>query len=172
MLLLLLLNVAATLGWTPLSFYSMWLLFLLNKMFLLFDIIVPCSMLLLFLVQHHYSFCSMSMLLLLNAIAPLVHCCYSHVHSSLMRLVQITLYYIHDVVTPCLTLLLLLLLFQIGIPPPFLFFASVGGAIQIQVRQARLGRWDFFFNLCLLMNFLNYPCFWEMLVDNVFVYCV
>jgi len=31
---------------------------------------------------------------------------------------------------------------------------------------------NFFFNLCLLMKFFNYPCFWEMLVDNVFICCV
>ncbi len=26
-----------------------------------------------------------------------------------------------------------------------------------------------FFNFCLLMNFLKIPCFWEMVVNNVFV---
>jgi hypothetical protein len=31
---------------------------------------------------------------------------------------------------------------------------------------------NFFFNLCLLTIFFNYPCFWEMLVDNVFICCV
>jgi hypothetical protein len=29
----------------------------------------------------------------------------------------------------------------------------------------------FVFNFCLLMSFLNYPFFWEMVVDNVFVIC-
>ncbi len=31
---------------------------------------------------------------------------------------------------------------------------------------------NFFFNICLLMNFLKYPWFWEVVVKNVFVYCV
>jgi hypothetical protein len=59
----------------------------------------------------------MSLLFLFNAIAPLPQHCYFYVHSSSMRLGQILFYYIHDVVVPCSTLLLLLLLFQIGIPP-------------------------------------------------------
>jgi len=29
----------------------------------------------------------------------------------------------------------------------------------------------FVFNFCLLMSFFNFPCFWEMVVDNVFDFC-
>jgi hypothetical protein len=28
----------------------------------------------------------------------------------------------------------------------------------------------FVFNFCLLMSFFNFPCFWEMVVNNVFVF--
>jgi hypothetical protein len=86
-----------------------------TQLLLLFDIILLCSMLLLFFIQHHYSFCWMSLLLLLDAIALLARCCYSYVHSSLMRLAQIPLYYTHDVGTlarqccPC---------FKLVLPPP------------------------------------------------------
>jgi hypothetical protein len=61
--------------------------------------------------------------------------------------------------------------FKLVFPPPF--FLQVWEELSKFKFQARLGRWDFFFNLCLLMNFFNYPCcFQEILVDNVFVCCV
>jgi hypothetical protein len=93
-------------------------------------------------------------------IVPLVQCCYSSCSMLLLLLL--------DDIVPHLMLLLLFLLFQIVLPSP-LFFVSVRRVIEIQVLEAKLGRWNFFFfNICLLMNFFNYPCFWEMLVDNVF----
>jgi len=71
----------------------------------------------------------------------------------------------------------LLLLFQIGTPPrrPFIFckcevwrscpnpsFSKLSSSSQTWKVKT------FVFNFCLLMNFFNYPCFWEMVVNNVF----
>jgi hypothetical protein len=63
-------------------------------------------------------------------------------------------------------------LFQISTPPPPLFFCKCGGAIQIQVLQARLGRWEYFFQSLFVDEFFYLSIFGEMVVDNVFIYYV
>jgi hypothetical protein len=70
-----------------------------------------------------------------------------------------------------LLLLLLFLLFQISISP--LSFLQVWEELsKFKFFKLDLKGEIFFFNLCLLMKFFNYPCFWEMLVYNVFICCV
>ncbi len=160
----------------------------------LFDItIVPCLMLLMFFIQRFYCFCltlllflfdvvdvpySTLLLLLLN-VTLLTRRYYSSCSMVLflclfvfMRVSQVPFYYARDVVVSCSLsddVALVPLISYWYFPPKF--FASVGGKIvQIQILLVKLERWDFFFNLCLLMNLFNHPkFFWEMLVDNVFV---
>jgi len=67
-------------------------------------------------------------------------------------------------------LAILLLLFQIGTPPsPLLQVWNVVELVKFKFFQTWKVR-IFVFNFCLLMNFLNYPCFWEMVFNNVFVF--
>jgi hypothetical protein len=62
---------------------------------------------------------------------------------------HVPLYYAHDFATPCSSYSTLLLYFSCFklVPPPLslFFFTSVecGGAIQIQVLETKLGRWEF-----------------------------
>jgi len=74
-------------------------------------------------------------------------------------------------------LVILLFLFYIGIPPRSLFCrcgvwrsypnSSFSNSSSLgQTWKARI----FVFNFCLLMSSFNYPCFWEMVVNNVFVF--
>ncbi len=95
-----------------------------------------------------------------------------------MLLCSSCLIYCSAPLVQCATLLLLFdLLFcsscfkLIGAPPPF-FFASVEEPSKFKFFKQDLEGGNIFFNLCLLMSFFTYPCFWEMVVDNVFIYYV
>jgi hypothetical protein len=93
-------------------------------------------------------------------------------------LVQVPLYYTCEFATPCSscsTLLLYSSCFKLILAapppnPPFYFFqvwksypnsSSLGQTWKVRI---------FVFNFCLLMSFFNYPCFWEMVVNNMFVF--
>jgi hypothetical protein len=54
---------------------------------------------------------------------------------------------------------------------PFYFFASVEELSKFEFFRTNLEDELIFFNFCLFMSFFNYPCFWEMVVGNVFVCC-
>lgn len=106
------------------------------------------------------------LLLLLNVVVHLAQrCCFLLIH--------VPLYCSHDFVVLCSfcsTLQFLFLLFQIGTPP--LFFVNVKELSKFKFFRPNLEGEIFIFNFCLLMNFLNYPYFWEMVVNNVFSCCV
>jgi len=113
----------------------------------------------------------MSLLLLLDAIVLLARCCYSYVHSSLMRLAQIPLYYTHDVGTlarqccPCFKLVL-------PPPPPFNFLQVWEELSKFKFLKLDLEGEIFFFNLCLLMIFLIIHVFGKCwLIMCLFVVC-
>ncbi len=93
---------------------------------------------------------------------------------------QVPICYTHDFEVPCsfcLTLLFCSSCFKSVLPPrrPFIFckcevwrscpnpsFSKLSSSSQTWKVKT------FVFNFCLLMNFFNYPCFWEMVVNNVF----
>jgi hypothetical protein len=106
------------------------------------------NLLLCFFCLTHFSFCS-------TCFAPLA---WTVVQLLLFDLfARIPFYYIRDFTTP---------------PPLFLASVECGRVVQIWILQIRVLRKVkiFVFNFCLLMSFFSYPCFWEMVVNNVFVF--
>jgi len=146
----------------------------------LFNVVTPCSTLLLLLMpltQRCYSLLRLLLILLLLLLPFLVRHCYSLLFG------QHYYFYVCLYVPFCYIVMLLFLysLFDFIVVPPSIsnwyspppFFLQLWEELSKFKFQARLGRWEFFFNLCLLMNFFCYPCcFQEILVDNVFVCCV
>jgi len=138
---------------------------------------VPCLTLLflLLLVQRHcFSYYLTLLLLLLFFIWHYCSSCLTLLQfcSFILNTICLNTYLLHYDVVLCslFDIVVLALCFKLVFSP--LVFSSVGGAIQIQVVQARLGKWDFFFQSLFIDDFFNYPCFWEILVDNVFICCV
>jgi hypothetical protein len=120
------------------------------------------------LAQCCCSSCSMSLpfllyaailLLLLNVVTP-----FTQRYCSLF--VQVPLYYALDFAIHCSSC------FKLVFPPPSLFFGSVKEFLKFKIFRLDLEGDNFLKKFCLLMSFFNYPCFREMVVDNVFVYCV
>jgi hypothetical protein len=91
----------------------------------------------------------------------------------------------HDVAAllllfPCSMLLLLYSLLNVVVPIllildsyfPLVFLQMWVELSKFNFFRANLEGEVFFFNLCLLMIFFYYPCFWEILINNVYVCCV
>lgn len=111
----------------------------------------------------------LDLLFLLNVVALLVLCCYSILFAQRCYSSCSTLLFFICSGTSLLWpwfCYSLFFLFQIGI------FASVKELLKFKIFRLDLEGDNFFKFFCLLMSFFNYPCFREMVVDNVFVYCV
>ncbi len=81
--------------------------------------------------------------------------------------------YTCDVATPCSFLdVVTLVPLVLDWYSPSLVFCKYESCYPNSSSWCQTWKVRFFFNLCLLMNFFNYPCFWEMLVDNLFFRCV
>ncbi len=140
------------------------------------------------LAQHRCSPCLTSVLLLLDIGAPLIwryysvplvqpttliQCCCSFC-SMLSLLVHLGTF----LLLPwfCCSLLFLLNV-AILVPlvsdwySPLYFFAGVEELSKFKFLKPNL-KGDFFFPIFFVDEFFNYPCFWEIVVGNVFVYYV
>jgi hypothetical protein len=138
------------------SSYSMcYYVFLVRPtiLFLLFDLLFCsfCSTLMFLLLDI------VVLLLLLDIATPLAWHYYSSC-STLLIFVFLGTSLLHPWF--CYSLLLLLdtttfapLVSNYYSPPPLLLFCKCGGAIQIHVLQARLGRWEFFFQYLFVDEF-------------------
>jgi hypothetical protein len=158
------------------------MLFLLETTALLFLLEVVTLLLLLDMLfcssfLTYYSACFVQLviqLLLLNVIAFLASHCYSipfaWCHCSSCSTMLLFVHLDTSLMRPsfCYSLFLL---FQIGIPLLH-FLKSFKKLSKFKFFKSNLEGENFFFYLCLLTSFFNYPCFWEMVVGNVFVCCV
>ncbi len=88
--------------------------------------------------------------------------------------VQVPFCYAHDFVTPCsfcLTLLFCSFCLRLVLPPPFSYRCGVWRSCPNSSFSCQTWKVKFFvFNFDLLMIYFFKPCFWEMVVSNVFVF--
>jgi hypothetical protein len=153
---------------------------------------VPYSTLLLFLFNvtllawRYYSSCSSCSLF--DVIATLAQCYspYSTVLLLLLDIVALLLVHLHAACSStsllCLWCCCSLLFIRwccyyssyfIFVPTPLNFVQVWEELSKFKFFWSNLEGEILLFNFCLLMNFFNCPnCFWEMFVDNVFVYRV
>ncbi len=165
----------------------MLLLFLFNtttpcsiQLFLLFNVATPCSTMLLmcsFILDTVHSSTSLLCPWCCCSLLLIQHC------SSLINYVTSLFIHPQHNLLRYLFIRLVMLLFLVWhyysyssyfilIFHPLSFLQVWKELSKFKFFKPNLEGENVFFNFCLLMNFFNYPCFWEMLVDNVFICCV
>ncbi len=153
--------------------YSTLLLFLLNVTLLAWHYWSSCLTLLMFLVRRYWCSCSM-LLSLLNIIAPFAQCCCSFTRSSSCGLLRYLFVMLVKLLflAPCLMMLFLFILFHIS-NPPLSFLQVWEELLKFKFFWLNLKGEIFFSIFICWWFFFNCPsCFWEILVDNLFLCCV